>query len=84
MSPGRIKRALSRARYAAMGAAIGAGIGGLYSRNAASSGAALGAMIGAAFGETRLSARERIDDVRERSSRRMGSIRPTSSSSSSN
>ncbi|GAB3682504.1 hypothetical protein GCM10028857_08490 [Salinarchaeum chitinilyticum] len=64
-----------------MGAAIGGGLGGLFSRNAASSGAALGAMVGAAFGETRLSARERIDDVKERSSSRVSGLRSASNSS---
>ena len=53
---GRIKRALSRARYAAIGAAVGGAIGGLFSRNAASTGAATGALIGATFAEKRASA----------------------------
>ena len=53
---GRIKRALSRARYAAIGAAIGAAVGGLFSRNAASTGAATGALLGATIGEKRVTA----------------------------
>jgi hypothetical protein len=61
---GRIKRALSRARYAAIGAAIGAATGGLFSRNAASTGAATGALLGAMFGEKRVSASGWLDEVR--------------------
>jgi len=61
-----------------MGAAIGGGIGGLFSRSWASSGAALGALAGAAFGETRLSARERIDDVKTKGSGSVDRIRPSS------
>jgi len=61
---GRIKRALSRARYAAIGAAIGAAAGGLFSRNAASTGAATGALLGAMFGEKRVSAGGWLQEVR--------------------
>jgi hypothetical protein len=64
-----------------MGAAIGGGVGGLFSRNMASSGAALGAMLGAAFGETRLSAKERFDGVKDRSPLRVDRLRSASSSS---
>lgn len=60
-----LKVAFSRARYAAIGAAIGGALGGLISRSAASSGAALGALVGAGLGETRVSAKQRIEEVRE-------------------
>jgi len=63
---GRIRRVLSRARYAAIGGAIGGAVGGLISRNAASSGAALGALAGAFIGETRADASSRIDEIKER------------------
>jgi len=49
----RIRRALDRAKLAAVGGAIGAGLGGLLSRNAASSGAAVGALAGATVAEMR-------------------------------
>ena len=49
----RIRRALNRAKLAAVGGAIGAGLGGLFSRNAASSGAAVGALAGATVAEMR-------------------------------
>ena len=62
----RVKRILSRARYAAIGAAVGAGIGGLLGRNAASTGGALGAIVGATIGEKRVSVDSFIDDVKER------------------
>ena len=50
---GRVKRAITRAQYAAMGAAVGAGLGGLISRSAASTGGATGALAGALVGEFR-------------------------------
>ncbi|WP_281195692.1 hypothetical protein [Halorubrum sp. F4] len=50
---GRIRTAVSRAKYAAVGAAIGAAIGGLMNRNAASTGGALGGLAGATVGEIR-------------------------------
>lgn len=62
----RLKRILSRARYAAIGAAIGAGIGGLVSRNAASTGGAMGALVGAAIGEKRVSVDTFVEDVKEK------------------
>lgn len=62
----RLKRILSRARYAAIGAAIGAGIGGLFSRNAASTGGAIGAALGATLGEKRVSIDTFVDDVKDR------------------
>lgn len=71
---GRIRRALSRARYAAIGGAIGGAVGGMVSRNAASSGAALGALAGAFVGETRVSAEERIDELKEVGEESVGDI----------
>lgn len=62
----QIKRVLGRARYAAIGAAIGAGVGGLVSRNAASTGGAVGGLVGAVVGETRYSAGEFVEGIRER------------------
>ena len=62
----RVKRVLSRARYAAIGAAIGAGVGGLVSRKAASTGGALGAVAGATVGEKRVTVDAFIDDVKEK------------------
>lgn len=50
---GRIRTAVSRAKYAAVGAAVGAAIGGLVNRNAASTGGALGGLAGATVGEIR-------------------------------
>ncbi len=67
----RLKRILSRARYAAMGAAVGAGIGGLVGRNAASTGGALGAIVGATIGEKRVTVDSFIDDVKERRAERV-------------
>jgi len=61
---GRIRRALSRARYAAIGAAIGGAVGGLFSRNAASTGAATGALLGAMFGEKRVSAGGWLQEIK--------------------
>lgn len=64
----RIKRALSRARYAGIGGAVGGAVGGLVSRNAASTGAAMGALVGATLGEKRLdvgAAVERVKDSKE-------------------
>jgi osmotically inducible lipoprotein OsmB len=55
---GRLKRAVTRAQYAAMGAAVGAGVGGLISRSAASTGGATGALAGALVGEFRARAEE--------------------------
>lgn len=49
----RIRRALNRAKLAAVGGAVGAAIGGLVSRNAASSGAAVGALAGATVADLR-------------------------------
>jgi outer membrane lipoprotein SlyB len=49
----RIRRALSRAKLAAVGGAVGAAVGGLVSRNAASSGAAVGALAGATVADLR-------------------------------
>jgi osmotically inducible lipoprotein OsmB len=66
----RIKRVLSRARYAAIGGAIGAGIGGLVGRNAASTGGALGAIVGATIGEKRVTVDSFIDDVKEKRAER--------------
>ncbi|OYR56326.1 hypothetical protein [Halorubrum halodurans] len=51
---GRIRTAISRAKYAAVGAALGAAIGGLANRNAASTGGALGGLAGATVGEMRV------------------------------
>lgn len=51
----RFKRAVARARYAAVGAAIGAAIGGLFGRSAASTGGATGALVGALVAEKRYS-----------------------------
>ena len=62
----RIRRVLGRARYAAIGAAIGAGVGGLFSRHAASTGGAVGGLVGAVVGETRVSAGNFVEAVRER------------------
>jgi uncharacterized protein YqgC (DUF456 family) len=62
----RIKRTLSRAKYAAIGASVGAFLGALISRNAASTGAGVGALIGATIGEKRVSAEEFVGNVRER------------------
>jgi len=50
---GRVKRAVTRAQYAALGAAIGAAVGGLFGRSAASTGGATGALVGALVGEYR-------------------------------
>jgi hypothetical protein len=61
----RIKRALSRARYAAIGAAIGAAVGGLVSNNAASTGGAVGALVGATIGEKRVSVGSYLDEVKK-------------------
>jgi hypothetical protein len=55
---GRVKRAVTRAQYAAIGAAVGAGVGGLVSRSAASTGGATGALVGALVGEFRARAAE--------------------------
>jgi len=71
---GRIRRSLSRARYAALGGAVGGAIGGLFSRSAASSGAALGALVGAFVGETRVNAEARIDELKERGEETVGDI----------
>jgi osmotically inducible lipoprotein OsmB len=63
---GRIKRALSRARYAGIGGAVGGALGGLVSRNAASTGAAMGALVGATYGERRLDVGVVVEQVKER------------------
>ncbi len=55
---GRLRHALTRARYAAIGAALGAAAGGLLGRSAASTGGATGALVGAVFGEFRARAAE--------------------------
>ncbi|MCU4927003.1 glycine zipper 2TM domain-containing protein [Halobacteria archaeon AArc-dxtr1] len=68
----RIRRMVSRARYAAIGAAVGAAVGGLVSRNAASTGGAIGGLIGAIAGETRVDAGTLFDDVKERANERRG------------
>ena len=62
----RFKRAVSRAKYAAVGGSFGALIGGLVSRNAASSGAAIGALIGATIGEQRVNVDEFVGKVKDR------------------
>lgn len=62
----RIKRALSRARYAAIGGAVGGALGGLFSRNAASTGAAIGGLLGATYGEKRLDVGAVVARVKER------------------
>ncbi|EFW91391.1 hypothetical protein ZOD2009_14831 [Haladaptatus paucihalophilus DX253] len=67
---------MSRARHAAIGAAIGGAIGGFISRNAASTGGAIGAFVGAMVGETRVTARSRIDRVRERGQKRVERPKP--------
>ena len=66
----RLKRVLSRARYAAIGAAIGAGAGGLLGRNAASTGGALGAIVGATIGEKRVTVDSFIDNVKQKRAER--------------
>lgn len=60
----RIRRALARARYAAIGAAIGAAAGGLFGRRTASTGGATGALVGAVVAEKKFSAGGWIDQVR--------------------
>lgn len=50
---GRIRRAVTRAQYAALGAAVGAAVGGLFGRSTASTGGATGALVGAVVGEFR-------------------------------
>lgn len=62
----RFKRAVSRAKYAAIGGSLGAFAGGLISRNAASSGAALGALIGATIGDQRVNVDEFVGKVKDR------------------
>ncbi|MFC7073443.1 glycine zipper 2TM domain-containing protein [Halovenus rubra] len=61
----RIKRAFSRAQYAAIGAALGGFLGGILSRNAASTGAATGALVGAVIGEKRHELDNMVQDVKE-------------------
>jgi len=66
----KLKRILSRARYAAIGAAIGGGIGGLLSTKYASTGAALGALVGATVGEKRVDVESRVEEFKaERASK---------------
>lgn len=72
----RLTLALSRARYAAIGGAIGGGLGGLFGRNAASSGAAIGALVGAVIGESRVTARTRFDELRERGEEHLEGVVP--------
>jgi outer membrane lipoprotein SlyB len=60
----RAKRALARARYAAVGAAVGAAIGGLFGRSTASTGGATGALVGALVAEKRYSAGGWLDQIR--------------------
>lgn len=60
----RVKRALARARYAAVGAAVGAAIGGLFGRSTASTGGATGALVGALVAEKRYSAGGWLDQIR--------------------
>lgn len=64
----RLKRAWSRAQYAAIGGAIGAFVGGLFSRKTASTGAATGALVGAILGEKRHSAAGVIEQMKDRGS----------------
>lgn len=61
---GRIRTAVSRAKYAAVGAAIGAAVGGLVNRNAASTGGALGGLAGATIGEVRAGSSDLFGSVR--------------------
>ncbi|RAW45180.1 hypothetical protein DQW50_10270 [Halorubrum sp. 48-1-W] len=60
---GRIRTAVSRAKYAAVGAAVGAAIGGLVNRNAASTGGAIGGLTGATVGEIRAGDSRLLDGV---------------------
>ena len=69
----RLKRALSRAKFAAIGAAVGGGLGGLVGRSAASTGAGVGALVGATIGEKRVEVGSIVEDVKNR-------VRSTSSS----
>ncbi|WP_066414497.1 hypothetical protein [Halorubrum aethiopicum] len=61
---GRIRTAISRAKYAAVGAALGAAVGGLMNRNAASTGGALGGLAGATVGEIRVGECDLFDGFR--------------------
>ena len=63
MGLNRLKRALSRARYAAIGAAVGAALGGLVSKNAASTGGAVGGFVGAVLGESLGAARSEVGRI---------------------
>ena len=62
----RIRRAVSRAQYAAIGGLLGGLVGGLISKNAASSAAALGALAGATVGELKAGNRPELGDVTDR------------------
>ncbi|WP_049923345.1 glycine zipper 2TM domain-containing protein [Halopiger djelfimassiliensis] len=62
----RLIPVLRRARYAAIGAAVGAAIGGLFDRNAASTGGAIGGFVGALIADTRGTASNYLEDVKER------------------
>lgn len=62
----RLKRVISRAKYAAVGAAIGAAAGGVISRNAASTAAGIGALVGATLGEKRVDVDEFVEGVKEK------------------
>jgi len=62
----RIRRALSRAKYAAILAALGAGLGGLISRNTASTGAAAGALFADRGAQERAEARNLPEAIRKR------------------
>jgi hypothetical protein len=60
----RVKRVLSRVRYAAIGAAVGGGLGAIVSRSAASTGAGVGALVGATVGEKRVDVKSIVEDVK--------------------
>lgn len=73
----RLRIALSRARYAAIGAAVGAAVGGLFSRKAASTGGAIGALVGAFVGEGRITAQDKLDELRERREEGLDELLPS-------
>ena len=64
----RLKRVLSRVRYAAIGAAVGGGLGAVLSRSAASTGAGVGALLGATIGEKRVEVKSLVRDVKREKS----------------
>jgi hypothetical protein len=60
----RIRRIVTRTKYAAIGAAIGAGLGGILGTNTASTGGAVGGLVGATIGEKRETVDSFVNNVR--------------------